>query len=140
MAKITQYKGYRSGEEPPIPKPAEPVQPNVVTVQDGLPLQFPGSEGVGVRVLHPTNPKAPSKNFGLTMYYLPPHVTSETASHYTEECYLVLRGSGDMILAGRRVPVKPGVFVHLPAWCEHAVDNTGEETMEILVCTAPTNP
>ena len=68
------------------------------------------------------------------------HVTSETASHYTEECYLVLRGSGDMILAGRRVPVKPGVFVHLPAWCEHAVDNTGEETMEILVCTAPTNP
>lgn len=140
MAKITQYMGYQSGEEPPIPKPAEPVQPNVVTVQDGLPLQFPGSEGVGVRVLHPTNPKAPSKNFGLTMYYLPPHVTSETASHYTEECYLVLRGSGDMILAGRRVPVKPGVFVHLPAWCEHAVDNTGEETMEILVCTAPTNP
>ena len=85
-----------------------------MTVQDGLPLQFPGSEGVGVRVLHPTNPKAPSKNFGLTMYYLPPHVTSETASHYTEECYLVLRGSGDMILAGRRVPVKPGCSSTFP--------------------------
>ena len=27
MAKITQYKGYQSGEEPPVPKPAEPVQP-----------------------------------------------------------------------------------------------------------------
>ena len=42
MAKITQYKGYQSGEEPPIPKPAEPVQPNVVTVQDGLPLPVSG--------------------------------------------------------------------------------------------------
>ena len=64
MAKITQYSGYQEGQEPPIPKPAEPVQPHVVTVKDGLPLKFPGSEGIGVRVLHPTNPKAPSKNFG----------------------------------------------------------------------------
>ena len=61
MAKITQYKGYQSGEGPPISKPAEPVQPNVVTVQDGLPLKFPGSEGIGVRVLHPTNPQGSFK-------------------------------------------------------------------------------
>ena len=140
MAKITQYKGYEKGGEPPNPKPKELVQPNVVTVQDGLPVKFEGSEGIGVRVLHPTNPKAPSTNFGLTVYYLPPHVTSEMASHYTEECYFILRGEGVMILAGKRVPVKTGTFVHLPAWCEHAVDNTGEETLEILVCTSPTNP
>ena len=74
------------------------------------------------------------------MYYLPPHGTSEMASHYTEESYFILRGEGVMILAGKRVPVKTGTFVHLPAWCEHAVDNTGEETLEILVCTSPTNP
>ena len=140
MTKINQYIGYQQGGEPPMPKPKEPVQPHVVRVQDGLPIKYPGSEGIGVRILHPTNPKAPSKNFGITMYYLPPHVTSETATHYTEECYVILRGSGELILAGKRVLVEPGVFVHLPAWCEHSVDNTGDETMEILVCTSPTNP
>ena len=88
--------------------PPPPLACSLTPIHAPTPLKFPGSEGIGVRVLHPTNPKAPSKNFGLTMYYLPPHVTSETASHYTEECYVVLRGSGDMILAGNRVPVKPG--------------------------------
>ena len=140
MTKITQYIGYQQGGEPPIPKPKEPVQPHVVRVQDGLPIKYPGSEGIGVRILHPTNPKAPSKNFGITMYYLPPHVTSETAAHYTEECYVILRGSGELILAGKRVLVKPWLFVHLPAWCEHSVDYTGYETIEILVCTSPPNP
>ena len=42
------YKGYQKGEEAPVPKPTERVEPHVVTVQDGLPLKFPGSEGIGV--------------------------------------------------------------------------------------------
>ena len=31
-------------------------------------------------------------------------------------------------------------FIHLPPWCEHGIENTGEETLEILICTSPPNP
>ena len=33
------------------------------------------------------NPKALAQNMGLTMFYIPPHVTFEPSSHHTEECY-----------------------------------------------------
>ena len=138
MSKIQVYKGYQV--DPPVPKPAKRVQPNIVTVQDGIPLTFTGSEVVNVRVLHPTNSKAPSKNFSVSMLYIPPHATLSVGSHYNEECYSILRGRGTMTLAGKQVEVRAGMFIHLPSWCEHGVDNTGEESLEILVCTSPPNP
>jgi mannose-6-phosphate isomerase-like protein (cupin superfamily) len=138
MAKIQMFKGYQG--DPPIPKPAEPVQPNIVTVQHGVPVKYPGSEGIGVRVVHPANPNAPARNLGLVMFYVPPHVVLEPGSHHTEECYVILRGKGTMILAGKPVPVHSGMFIHLPPWCEHGIENTGDETLEVLICTAPPNP
>ena len=138
MAKIQMFKGYQG--DPPFAKPDKPVQPNVVTVQDGVPVKYPDCDGVGVRVVHPANPKAPAQNLGLVMFYVPPHVILEPGSHYTEECYVILRGRGTMTLAGEKVKVRAGMFIHLPPWCEHGVENTGEETMEILICTAPPNP
>jgi mannose-6-phosphate isomerase-like protein (cupin superfamily) len=138
MAKIQMFKGYQG--DPPFAKPDKPVQPNIVTVQDGVPVKYPDCDGVGVRVVHPANPKAPAQNLGLVMFYVPPHVILEPGSHYTEECYVILRGRGTMTLAGEKVKVRAGMFIHLPPWCEHGVENTGEETMEILICTAPPNP
>jgi mannose-6-phosphate isomerase-like protein (cupin superfamily) len=138
MAKITDFKGYAG--EPPFPKPAAPVEPNVVTVQDGVPVRYPGCDGLGVRVVHPVNPRAPGKNLGLVLFYVPPHVVLEPGSHWTEECYVILRGEGTMTLAGKPVPVRAGTFIHLPPWCEHGIENTGEETLEILICTSPPNP
>jgi mannose-6-phosphate isomerase-like protein (cupin superfamily) len=138
MAKIQMFKGYQG--EPPFAKPDKPVQPNIVTVQEGVPVKYPGCDGVGVRVVHPTNPKAPAQNLGVVMFYVPPHVILDPGSHHTEECYVILRGEGTMTLAGEKVNVRAGMFIHLPPWCEHGVENTGEETMEILICTAPPNP
>ena len=138
MAKIATFKGYKG--EPPIPKPDELVEPNVVTVQDGVAVKYPGCDGIGVRVVHPANPKAPAQNMGLVMFYVPPHVELEPGSHHTEECYVILRGRGTMTLAGKKVAVQAGTFIHLPPWCEHGVENTGDETMEILICTSPPNP
>lgn len=138
MAKIRTFKGYEG--KPPIPKPEKSVQPNVVTVQDGVPVKYPGCEGIGVRVVHPVNPKAPAKNMGLVMFYVPPHVELKPSSHYTEECYVIWRGQGTMTLAGKKVKVRAGMFIHLPPWCEHGVENTGDETLEIMICTAPPNP
>ena len=72
MAKITMFKGYEG--VPPIPKPREKVLPNVVRAQDGVPVKYPDCEGIGVRIVHPANPKAPAQNLGLVMFYIPPHV------------------------------------------------------------------
>ncbi len=138
MAKITTFKGY--SEKPPFPRPDHVVEPNIVRAQDGVPVKYPGCEGIGVRIVHPVNPAAPAQNLGLVMFYLPPHVILEPGSHHTEECYVIMRGTGTMTVAGKQVEVGPGTFIHLPPWCEHGVENTGNETLEILICTSPPNP
>jgi mannose-6-phosphate isomerase-like protein (cupin superfamily) len=120
--------------EPGIPKPEVSPQPHVVTVQDGVPVRYPDCDGVGVRVVHPSNPKACTNTMGIVMFFLPPHTSLPAGSHWTEETYCFLKGHGVMTDVG------PGVFVHLPPWCEHGVENTGNEGMEILLCTVPPNP
>src|SRR5688500_2435919 len=47
MAQITQFKGYQGDRQPTIPKPAQGVDPMIVTVQDGVPVVYPGCHGVG---------------------------------------------------------------------------------------------
>lgn len=138
MAKITTFKGYEG--EPPVPRPATPPDASVVTAQDGVPVRYPGCDGIGVRVVHPANPQAPAENLGLVMFYVPPHVVLEPGSHHTEECYVILRGSGTMTLNGEKRDVSAGTFVHLPPWCEHGIENTGDVTLEVLICTSPPNP
>ena len=138
MAKIATFKGYEG--DPPVARPATPPDANVVTAADGRPVKYPGCEGIGVRVVHPSNPRAPAQNLGLVMFYVPPHVVLEPGSHHTEECYVIVRGRGTMTLNGERREVSAGTFIHLPPWCEHGVENTGDETLEILICTSPPNP
>jgi mannose-6-phosphate isomerase-like protein (cupin superfamily) len=141
MAQITQFKGYSGGKEPTIPKPDHPVFPNIVTVQEGVPVAYPNCHGLGVRVVHPVNKKAPGKNLGLVMFYLPPHVTLPVGSHETEETYVVLEGRGLMTFAEDRTQeVEKGTFVHLPPWCEHGIENTGNENLVVLIATSPPNP
>jgi hypothetical protein len=78
MAKIQTFKGYEG--DPPVPKPAETVRPNIVTVQDGVPVKYPGCEGIGVRVVHPANPKAPAKNWGWSCSMFPRTLCSSRAA------------------------------------------------------------
>ncbi|HLJ53849.1 MAG TPA: cupin domain-containing protein [Chthonomonadaceae bacterium] len=140
MANITQFQGYES-PNPTIPRPETPVEPMIVTVQDGVPVAYPGCHGLGVRVVHPVNPKAPAKNLGLVMFYLPPHTINDVGSHETEETYVILEGRGTMTFAnGRRQEVAKGDFVYLPPWCEHGIENTGADTLVVLISTSPPNP
>jgi mannose-6-phosphate isomerase-like protein (cupin superfamily) len=139
MAEITQFKGY-SGE-PTIPKPAEPVFPKILTVQEGVPVAYPDCHGLGVRVVHPVNPIAPAKNMGLVLFYLPPHTKNGVGSHETEETYIILEGRGVMTFAeGKTEQVEKGMFIYLPPWCEHGIENTGTETLVVLIATSPPNP
>lgn len=140
MARITQFKGYEQAT-PTIPKPDHAVEPMIVTVQDGVPVAYPDCHGLGVRVVHPVNPNAPAKNLGLVMFYLPPHTINQVGSHETEETYVILEGRGTMTFAnGRRQEVEKGQFVYLPPWCEHGIENTGTETLVVLIATSPPNP
>jgi mannose-6-phosphate isomerase-like protein (cupin superfamily) len=139
MAEITQFKGYAGA--PAIPKPAGPVFPKILTVQEGVPVAYPGCHGLGVRVVHPVNPLAPAKNMGLVLFYLPPHTINGVGSHETEETYIIMEGSGLMTFAeGRTEQVSKGMFIYLPPWCEHGIENTGIETLVVLIATSPPNP
>jgi mannose-6-phosphate isomerase-like protein (cupin superfamily) len=74
------------------------------------------------------------------MFYVPPHVVLPVGSHETEEVYVVLEGQGTGTIGGQTVALEKGLFVHLPSWCEHGLENTGDEPLVILICTAPPNP
>ncbi|HJP31306.1 MAG TPA: cupin domain-containing protein [Candidatus Latescibacteria bacterium] len=141
MAKITEFKGYDAGDEVPgPPKPDSSPDPMIVSAEDGVPVVYPGCHGLGVRVVHPVNEKAPAKDMGLVLFYIPPHVVLEPGSHPTEETYVIMEGEGRMTFARDEREVKKGDFVYLPPWCVHGIENTGRETLVVLICTSPPNP
>jgi mannose-6-phosphate isomerase-like protein (cupin superfamily) len=128
--------------EPKIPKPRVLPRPSIVTVQDGLPVIY-GSDTVptcGVRVVHPTNPKAQSQHHSIAILYVPPHAQMDRHSHEAEETYCVLSGTGKILFEGGDQEVGPGSFIYLPSWCVHGIHNTGNEVLVVLLATSPPNP
>ena len=140
MAEITYFKDYQTNKPPTIPKPQEPVDPIIVTAQDGVPVVYPNCHGLGVRVVHPANSKAPAKNLGLVLFHIPPHALLPPGSHETEETYVVLEGCGRMTFANYQRDVKKGDFIYLRPWCTHGIENTGNDPLVILIATSPPNP
>jgi mannose-6-phosphate isomerase-like protein (cupin superfamily) len=141
MAKYQRYAGYaHEAPDPIIPKPDVPPDPMIVTVQDGLPILFEPCEAPAIRVVHPTNPNAPSRNVGVTMLYVPPQGTVAFGSHGPEEVYAVMEGAGIMHFTKGPRPIKKGDFIYLAPWCEHGIENTGIDQMVVMVITSPTNP
>lgn len=141
MAEYTVLQSHGS-PEPRIPKPAVPPKASIVTVQEGLPMYF-GIDTVPVcqvRLVHPTNPRASSINHSLSVLYVPPHAKLELHSHETEEIYYILEGSGLFYLTEGKKPVGKNTAIHLPAWCEHGIENTGTDMLVSLVMTSPPNP
>jgi mannose-6-phosphate isomerase-like protein (cupin superfamily) len=138
---VAKFTVFQADERPPtIPKPDHPVDPQILTVREGVPILFPGCDGTAVRVVHPTNPNAQSRNHGVTMVYLPPHTSLPSGSHETEETYAILTGTGRMSFEAFERDVGPGDFVYLPPWCVHGLENTGTEVLTLLVTTSPPNP
>lgn len=127
---------------PTVPKPDKPVESVVLTVQDGLPIYYSDdtSPVSAVRVVHPTNPKAPSVHHSIVMLYVPPHAEMELHSHETEETYVIISGTGTMLRNGGNVDVGPGHFIYMAPWCDHGIRNTGTEMLTVLLATSPPNP
>lgn len=127
---------------PTVPKPDKPIESVVLTVQDGLPIYYSEdtSPVSAVRVVHPSNPKAPSVHHSIVMLYVPPHAEMELHSHETEETYVIISGSGTMLRNGGNVDVGPGHFIYMAPWCDHGIRNTGTEMLTVLLATSPPNP
>ena len=127
---------------PTVPQPEEPIEAYIVTVQDGLPIMYSDDTipVSAVRVVHPSNPKAPSVQHSIVVLYVPPHAEMELHSHETEETYIVLSGTGTMLRSTGEVEVGPNTFIYMPPWAEHGIRNTGTEMLTVLLATSPPNP
>jgi len=112
---------------------------NIVTEKDGIPVLYPMcNRGFGIRIIFPTNPKAPSKDFCVNMLRLAPGGVMEPHSHENEEADIILEGEGIGFFGlGKPVSIKKGMFIHLPPNAEHGLENTGDEMMKVLVVSAP---
>lgn len=68
---------------------------------------------------------------------LPPGRTIEPHVDPYEEIYFVLSGQGLMRVGGEEALVGPLDATYLPAQIPHALTNTGDEDLVILVVAAP---
>jgi len=116
---------------------------NIVTEKDGIPVSYGGgcTRGFGVRIVHPQNPKAPSRNLSVTLVYITPGGVMVPHGHENEEVYVILQGEGKGHFGlGEPVDIKKGMFVHLPPNAEHGIENTGSEVIIALLATSPASP
>ena len=53
---------------------------------------------------------------------------------------MILEGRGRMTFCPFPSRRQKGDFVYLPPWCVHGIENTGTETLVVLIATSPPNP
>ncbi len=127
---------------PKTPKPDDPGLPYFITAQEGVPVIY--SEDTiptcGVRVVHPSNSKAPSKGLGVSILYVPPMSVMALHNHEAEECYIIQSGRGEMLYRDGSRSVSVGDYIYLPAWCEHGIINSGPEMLVVILALTPPNP
>ena len=92
-----------------------------------------------MRVVHPTNPNARSKHHSVGVISA---TTRELPNHFhePEETFVVLDGTATLTYWLVAVEVSVGDFIFIPAWSEHALENTGTDVFKFIVITAPANP
>jgi mannose-6-phosphate isomerase-like protein (cupin superfamily) len=112
---------------------------NILTEKEGIPVLYEECKrGFGIRVVHPQNPKASSKNLSSSLLYITPGGSLAPHHHENEEIYYILEGRGIGFFGGKEpVPVEKGMFFHLPAHAIHGLENNGVEIMKVLICTSP---
>jgi phosphoglycolate phosphatase len=78
------------------------------------------------------------KNVSLAEASLAPGLeTLEHTHKKSEEIYYFTQGSGIMLLAKKKIPVKSGDAVLIPTGTPHKIFNTGKKTIKLLCACAP---
>ena len=81
---------------------------------------------------------APIELCSLAEEVLPPGASVERHFHQeTEEVYYILSGSGRMTIGDETSSVGPGDAIFIPLNHTHALTNTGEEPMTLLLVCGP---
>jgi mannose-6-phosphate isomerase-like protein (cupin superfamily) len=79
-----------------------------------------------------------SRNMSVTWLAVPPGIDEELHSHEeTEQVYVVVRGSGQMTVAGDTQPVGEGDLVMVPPATDHSIANDGDSE---LCCVSVQSP
>jgi mannose-6-phosphate isomerase-like protein (cupin superfamily) len=127
---------------PGVPRPVDPLPPSFLTLQDGVPVIYSADTAptCGVRIVHPSNPKAPSSRLGISVLFVPPMARMDLHEHEAEEIYIIQAGSGEMLYRDGSREVSVGDFVYLPSWTPHGIVNTGREGLTVLLALTPPNP
>lgn len=127
---------------PRVPRPETPEPAAFLTLQDGRKVIYSAETAptCGVRLVHPSNPLAPSSALGVSVLLVPPGARMDLHQHEAEEVYVIQSGTGEMLTADGSRPVAVGDYVYLPAWTWHGIVNDGREMLQVLLALTPPNP
>ena len=134
--------GPYNNPNPATPRIEHPDPVVFMTQQDGVKVIYSADTAptCGIRIVHPSNPKAPSPKLGISVLHVPPGSRMDLHDHEAEEVYMIQSGTGEMLTADSSREVSPGDFVYLPPWAKHGIVNTGREMLTVLLALTPPNP
>jgi mannose-6-phosphate isomerase-like protein (cupin superfamily) len=82
-----------------------------------------------------------SRNLAVTWVEGAPGSQQPVHAHPdSEQAYVIVRGSGRMLLADEEREVGPGTLVFIPPGTPHAIRNNGEEPLVYVSATSPPFP
>ena len=77
----------------------------------------------------------PTQGTSVCKIAIPPG--AHTGRHrHGEEAIHIVRGSGAIVVAGRRYDFRPGTTIHVPYFEDHQLFNTGEDDVELVSASA----
>ncbi len=79
-----------------------------------------------------------SQHLAVTWVQAAPGSQQSLHSHpHSEQVYVIIRGSGRMIVAGEEQVVEAGALIFIPPGSEHAIYNPGPEQLSYVSAAAP---
>lgn len=98
-------------------------------------MKFPA--GRKTRVIIGPNGALEAEHFVQGIVDIYPNGSVPLHDHEEEEVYLILSGTGEMIVGEESRPVRTGDAVYIPPGKPHCLKNTGAENMQMLFTYAP---
>lgn len=106
-----------------------------IKIQEGY--QFKGVGGLVVRLVHPDI--CGSDQLGMGIVYMNPGEELPPHSHFNEEAYFIISGTGIARVDGEEFPLEKNMAVYMPANSVHYTKNTGSEPL-IFTCSLSPAP
>lgn len=106
---------------------------HVIHVQEGY--QFRGVGGLVVRLVHPD--VCGSDQLGMGVVYMNPGDELPEHSHFNEEAYYIISGTGIARIDGEEIQLEKNMALYMPANAVHYTKNTGSEPLVFICALSP---